>query len=252
MEDSIRNLRMEIRNDIEEYNLFRQTPYIRADLFNFYREYLLERIMKNIDELQKIMEEEEENEWNNFNDAEDQMSYELIPHKTIAKVRLMLKKGNHITDEFPDGYATLSKAGTSIYLVCEFVILNGEYENRKVWSKIGLHSINSEKYSKIGRSMIKAILDSAHSLHSKDKSPEAEKQRQIKSFADLDNLVCLAEITINDKGDSPRNEIKTILTPDHAKYSEYMDEKSGKFPINYGVAGRHQQSSELTCDEIPF
>ncbi len=30
--------------------------------------------------------------WNNFNDAEDQMSYELIPHKTIAKVRLLLKK----------------------------------------------------------------------------------------------------------------------------------------------------------------
>ena len=32
------------------------------------------------------------NKWNNFNDAEDQMSYELIPHKTIAKVRLLLKK----------------------------------------------------------------------------------------------------------------------------------------------------------------
>ena len=62
MEDLIRNLRIEIRNDIEEYNLLRQTPYIRPDLFNFYREYLLERIMKNIDELQKIKEEEEENE----------------------------------------------------------------------------------------------------------------------------------------------------------------------------------------------
>ncbi len=58
MEDLIRNLRIEIRNDIEEYNLLRQTPYIRPDLFNFYREYLLERIMKNIDELQKIIEEE--------------------------------------------------------------------------------------------------------------------------------------------------------------------------------------------------
>jgi len=30
--------------------------------------------------------------WNNFNDAEDQMSYELISNKTIAKVRLILKK----------------------------------------------------------------------------------------------------------------------------------------------------------------
>ena len=190
--------------------------------------------------------------WNNFNDAEDQMSYELIPHKTIAKVRLLLKKGNHVTKEWPDGWATQSKSGTSIYLSCEFVILGGEYENRKVWSNIGLHSDNSEKYGEIGRSMIKAILNSANGLHSKDKSPEAEKQRQINSFADLDNLQVVAEITVNDKGDQPRNEIKTIITPDHAKYSEYMSERSGKFPINYGVAGSQQQSSELTSDEVPF
>lgn len=190
--------------------------------------------------------------WNNFNDAEDQMSYELIPHKTIAKVTMTIKKGNHITKEWPDGWATQSKSGTSIYLACEFVILSGEYENRKIWSNIGLHSDNSEKYGEIGRSMIKAILNSARGLHSKDKSLEAEKQRQIKSFADLDNLQVVAEITIKTSGDQPRNEIKTIITPDHAKYSEYMDERSGKFPINYGVAGSQQQSSELTSDEVPF
>jgi len=171
--------------------------------------------------------------WTNFNDAEDQMSYELIPHKTIAKVRLLLKKGNHVTQEFPDGYATLSKAGSSIYLACEFVILSGEYENRKVWSNIGLHSDKSTLYAEIGRDTIRAILNSARGLHSKDKSLEAEKQRQIKSFADLDNLQVVAEITIKTSGDQPRNEIKTIITPDHARYSEFMDERSGKFPINY-------------------
>ena len=70
--------------------------------------------------------------WTNYNDAEDQIYYELIPHKTIAKVRLLIKKGNHVTNEFTDGYATLSKAGTSIYLACEFVILSSEFEHRKV------------------------------------------------------------------------------------------------------------------------
>jgi hypothetical protein len=198
------------------------------------------------------------NKWNNFNDAEEQMSYELIPHKTIAKVKLMLKKGNHVTQEFPDGYATLSKAGTSIYLACEFVILSGEYEHRKVWSNIGLCNMNSrlgtegDRYADIGRSMIKAILNSARGLHSKDKSPEAEKQRQIKSFAELDNLQVVAEITINDKGDQPRNEIKTIITPDHARYSEFMDERSGKFPINYTQANNKQANDPFTGDELPF
>jgi hypothetical protein len=191
--------------------------------------------------------------WNNFNDAEDQMSYELIPHKTIAKVRLLLKKGNHTTKEWPDGYATKSKAGTSVHLACEFVVLSGQYENRKILSKIGLHSDNSPLYAEIGRSMIKAILNSAHSLHSKDKSPEAEKQRKIKSFADLDNLICIAEITINDKGDKPSNEIRTIITPDHAKYSEYMDERSGKFPINYKQASDKQTDGTFEEeDKLPW
>lgn len=190
--------------------------------------------------------------WTNFNNAEDQMSYELIPHKTIAKVRLLLKKGNHTTKEWPDGYATLSKAGSSVYLACEFVILSSEYENRKIWSNIGLHSDNSEKYGEIGRSMIKAILNSARGLHAKDKSLEAEKQRQIKSFADLDNLQVVAEITINDQGDKPRNEIKTIITPDHARYSEFMDESSSKLATSYGSATRKQSVGELISNEIPF
>ena len=189
--------------------------------------------------------------WNNFNDAEEQMSYELIPHKTIAKVRLLIKKGNHITDEFTDGYATLSKAGSSIYLACEFVILSGEFEHRKVWSNIGLHSNNSPKFADIGRSMIKAILDSAHGLHPADKSSEAEKQRTIKSFADIHGLACLAEITINDKGDMPRNEIKTFFTRANLIYNDYMNEQSGKHVIDYGVANK-QSSEEFLGDELPF
>ena len=188
--------------------------------------------------------------WTNFNDATDQVSYEIIPHKTIAKVRLLLKKGNHVTQEFPDGYATLSKAGSSIYLACEFVILSGEYENRKVWSNIGLHSDKSTLYAEIGRDTIRAILNSARGLHSKDKSPEAEKLRTIKSFADLDNLICVAEITINDQGDKPRNEIKTIITPDHIEYIEFMEENSSKLPTC--LANSKQSAAELISDEIPF
>jgi hypothetical protein len=56
----ILNLREAIKNDVEEYNLFRQTPYISGDKFNFYREYLLEQIEQNVEELQKIVEEKNE------------------------------------------------------------------------------------------------------------------------------------------------------------------------------------------------
>ena len=57
---AICNLREAIKNDVEEYNLFRQTPYISGDKFNFYREYLLEQIEQNVEELKELVEENNE------------------------------------------------------------------------------------------------------------------------------------------------------------------------------------------------
>ena len=70
------------------------------------------------------------NKGTNFNDAADQISYELIPHKTIAKVAMIIKKGGWVSLEWPDGYTTKSKAGTSVYLACEFTILRGPYKKK--------------------------------------------------------------------------------------------------------------------------
>ena len=188
--------------------------------------------------------------WTNFNDAEDQMSYALIPHKTIAKVRILVKRGGYVTDEWPDGYATKSKSSDSVYLACEFIVIGGEYDNRKVWSNIGLYSAASDKYASIGRSTIKAILNSANNLHPEDKSPQAVEVRNIKDFGDLNDLEVVAEITIDDKGKTPKNEIKTIITPGHPKYEEYMQFKNGRYKIDYGVHARPEVV--LHNDEVPF
>lgn len=190
--------------------------------------------------------------WTNFNDAEDQMSYELIPHKTIAKVAVNIKRGGYITKQWDDGYATKSNSSNSVYLACEFIVIGGEYDNRKVWSNIGLYSEASDKYATIGRSTIKAILESANNLHPKDKSPQAEQIRNIKDFGDLNNLHVVAEIVINDKGQNPKNEIKTIITPGHPKYDEYMDVKSGKHKIDYKGTAANQNAVPIYDDEIPF
>lgn len=58
--ETINILRKQIRNDVEEYNLFRQTPYIAGDKFNFYRNYLLERIDINIAHLKELVEDKNE------------------------------------------------------------------------------------------------------------------------------------------------------------------------------------------------
>ena len=58
--DTISAIRKEIKNDLEQYNLFRQTPYIAGDKFNFYRNYLLEQIEINIAHLKELVEDKNE------------------------------------------------------------------------------------------------------------------------------------------------------------------------------------------------
>ena len=69
-----------------------------------------------------------------FNDAELQQEYSLIPVNTIAKARLVIKPGNH----FSDSMLTGSKNGDSVYLNVEFIILEGQHAKRKVFDKIGV------------------------------------------------------------------------------------------------------------------
>lgn len=149
-----------------------------------------------------------------------------------------------------DMLATKSKSSNSVYLACEFVVLGGQYDKRKIWSNIGLYSENSTKYADIGRATIKAILNSSKHLDPQDKSEQAESNRVIKDFGDLNGLEFVAEISVNDKGQTPKNEIKVIITPDHAKYNEYMQVANGRHQLNTGK--KADSEVQLRDDEVPF
>lgn len=190
-------------------------------------------------------------QWTNFNDADDQMSYAVIPDKTLAKVKMNITRGGHVTEQWTDGYATKSKSSEAVYLACSFVVQEGEYANRLVWSNIGLYSDKSDKYAQIGRATIKAILNSAKQLNPQDKSEYAESHRVIKDFGDLNDLEFVAEISVNDKGQSPKNEIKVIITPDHAKYNEYMQPANGRYKIE-SSGKKAMPEVKLRDDEVPF
>ena len=69
------------------------------------------------------------NTWTDFNDAEQQQGFDLIPKGTTVKVRMTIKPGGH--DEpaqgWTGGYATESFDTGSVYLACEFVVLEGPF-----------------------------------------------------------------------------------------------------------------------------
>lgn len=169
------------------------------------------------------------NGWNDFNNAEDQQDYDVIPKGTLAVVRMTIKPGGYDNPQqgWTGGYATQNPDTGAVYLDCEFVVLVGKYAKRKVWSKIGLHSEKGENWANMGRSFIKGVLNSTHGLMPDDNSPQANQKRCISGFQDLEGIEFLAKIgTEKDSHNELRNIIQLAVTPDHKDYKEHMSGNS--------------------------
>jgi hypothetical protein len=162
------------------------------------------------------------NSWNDFNDANDQSSFDLIPKGTAVRVRLTIRPGNFddAAQGWDGGYATRNANTGSVYLNCEFVVLEGEYARRKLWSLIGLYSAKGPEWGNMGRSFIKGMLNSARGIHPGDASPQAQNARRIGGFADLDGLEFLARVDWEkDQHGQDKAVIKQAIQPDHRDYA---------------------------------
>jgi hypothetical protein len=159
--------------------------------------------------------------WNDFNDAEQQQSFDLIPKGTIAWVRMSIKPGgyNDPSQGWTGGWATRSDETGAIYLACEFVVLEGPYARRKLWSNIGLYSPKGPTWSGMGRSFLRALLNSARRVRADDNSPQAAAARRIHGFHELEGIEFVAKIDVerDNRGD-PRNIIKQAVEPDQPDY----------------------------------
>lgn len=160
--------------------------------------------------------------WFDYNNAEEQNSYDLIPKGTVVRVRMTIKPGGFDDPQmgWTAGYATRNDTTGAVYLNCEFVVLEGEYAKRKVWSLIGLHSPKGPEWSNMGRAFIKAILNSSRNIQPKDNSPDAQNKRRIAGFRDLDGIEFLAKIEVGkDARGDDKNEIRMAITPDSKDYA---------------------------------
>lgn len=163
--------------------------------------------------------------WADFNDAPEQTSYDIIPKGKLARVRMTLKPGGFDSPEhgWTGGYATRNTDTGSIYLSAEFVVLEGEYARRKIWSLIGLYSPRGPEWATMGRAFIRAMLNSARGLHPQDNGSQALAARRIQGLADLDGIEFLAKIDIDqDQHGQPKNVIKVAIQPDHKDYARLM------------------------------
>jgi hypothetical protein len=169
-----------------------------------------------------------------FNGADQQMEFGLIPAGTIAKSRLILKPGNGFSDPF----LTRSKNGDSAYLDCEFVILEGRFAKRKIFDKIGISGTGN--WVNMGKARIRAILESAKNIDPKDISEAAISARKINSFDELNGLEMIIKIGIEHDRNGvyqDKNKVASIITPDHAMYKEYMQAND----IPWNASGKHDR-----------
>ncbi|MDP2431817.1 MAG: hypothetical protein Q8O33_07280 [Pseudomonadota bacterium] len=164
--------------------------------------------------------------WNDFNDADAQQGgFDLIPKATLVRVRMTIKPGGHDdpAQGWTGGYATESFESGSVYLACEFIVLEGPYVKRKLWSNIGLHSRKGPTWGQMGRSLIRAILNSARGIQPQDNSPQATAARRIQGFQELDGIEFLARVDVEkDAKGEDRNVVKLAIEPDHKDYAAIM------------------------------
>lgn len=162
------------------------------------------------------------NAWQDFNDAEQQQGFDLIPKGTLVPVRMTIKPGGYDdpSQGWVGGYASESFETGSIYLAAEFVVTGGEHAKRKLWSNVGLHSPKGPTWGQMGRSFIRAALNSARNIHPQDTSPQATAARRIQGFHELDGLEFIARVDIErDAKGEDRNVIRLAIEPDHPEYA---------------------------------
>ena len=164
--------------------------------------------------------------WNDYNDAESQTSYDLIPKGTIVPVRMTIKPGGYDdpAQGWTGGYATHNDTTGSVYLNAEFVILEGPFAKRKVWSLIGLRSLKGPEWGNMGRSFVRGILNSSRDLSDKDNSPKAQAARRINGFAELDGIEFLAKIDVGkDANGDPKNDIRFAVAPNNKDWETFQN-----------------------------
>ena len=163
--------------------------------------------------------------WNDFNDAEDQREFALIPPKTLAKVIMSIRPGGYddASQGWTGGYATRSDKSGAVYLNAKFTILEGPFSKRVVFGMIGLQSPKGPEWTNMGRSFLRAILNSARGIHPADQTPQAQTARRIRGFADLDGIEFVVRIDVEkDQNGEDKNVVKAAIQPDSKEYAALM------------------------------
>jgi hypothetical protein len=152
-----------------------------------------------------------------FNDANEQRNFDVMPAGTIVIVDMAIADGD-------DGaYLRRSKDGTSQGLKCELTIVEpAPYAKRKVWEWLTVSGTTEghAQAKEISRAKIRAMLESVRGVTPDDQSDKAKQARCIEDYGDLDGIRFVAKLGIEParNGYQAKNTIAEVITPDRTEW----------------------------------
>ncbi len=169
-----------------------------------------------------------------MNDAQPQVTGELIPDGTFAKVAMHLRKGG--VDGAGDIDKGLLKASNQpgsdvLSLDAEFTVLEGPHARRKFWQAFTVQGgkLDEEGQSigwKISKSTFRAMIDSALGLDPDDMSEAAKAKRVLRGLSDLDGISFVAKIAVEPSRNSAyrdQNRLAHVVLPTTPEWQKVMN-----------------------------
>ena len=180
-----------------------------------------------------------------FNDAESNSSFDLIPSGTVAPMILTIKPGS--TGE--GGWESTSETSEYTWLSCEFTITEGKYVNRKFWQNMMVTG-PSEQAINITRSTLRGILESGRKIKPDDESQEAKAKRIVKSYGDFSGLEFVGKIGIDkQKPGSQYNDSNKLLAAVPYGSKEYSS--GGNSAPSTSAGGAKPSASNSNAGAVP-
>jgi hypothetical protein len=166
-----------------------------------------------------------------MNDAEPQMSGEIIPDGTFAKVTMAIRPGG------VDGQSEIDQAllkapkdpaSDVLMLDCEFTVVEGPHARRKFWQMFTVQGGKVDENGvsigwKISKSCFRAMIDSALGLLPDDMSEAAKQKRVLRGLADLNGISFVAKIGVDRNPQyKDKNKLDRVVLPNEKEWQAIM------------------------------
>ena len=173
--------------------------------------------------------------------------FSLIPHVTIARAILYIKPqidGVTIPDLAQDAIFRQSATSSAKWIECEFTIIGGQFDKRKVWhnlffdgDKKNASGVSMSK--EIGLRTLRGLVDSAKGLSPADMSPEANALRQIPSLDAINGMEFCIKIAV-EKGTNGYEDKNKMLAPITVNQEGYIGGGNAPAPVQPTVQAQPQ------------